>query len=104
MKVGKAKASRGQLKCSEWWRLREWQLTLCAASPLVLSAAIQFMCPADRAKDTSILPVLQLALIRPAALPGAGHNELDSKLAEYLGQTRSGRPVAVVLDALRIVA
>lgn len=66
----------------------------------MLSADTQFMCPADRAKDTSILPVLQSALVRPAAFPSAGHNELDSKLAEHLGQTRSGRPVAVVLDAL----
>lgn len=65
--------------------LWERQLTLRPASPLVLSADSQFMCPADRAKDTSILPVLQFALVRPAAFPGAGHNELDSKLAEHLG-------------------
>ena len=87
-----------------WSHVGEGQLTLCAASTLVLSADTQLMRPADRAEDTGILLVLQLALIRSAAFPGARDNELDSKLAEHLGQTRSGRPVAVVLDALGIVA
>ncbi|HEY6250437.1 MAG TPA: hypothetical protein VI685_10790 [Candidatus Angelobacter sp.] len=82
----------------------EWELTLCAASSLLLSADSQLVRPADWAKHARILLVFRPALIRPAAFPGAGHNELDSKLAEHLRQTRSGRTVAMVLDTLRIVA
>ena len=62
------------------------------------------MGPADRAEHSGILLILQFALANPAAFPSAGDNELDSKLAEHLGQTRSRSAIAVVLDALCIVA
>lgn len=62
------------------------------------------MCPADRAEHARIFLILQLAFASPAALPSAGNDELYSELAEHLRQTRSGRAVAVVLNALWIVA
>jgi hypothetical protein len=48
--------------------------------------------------------VLELPLICPAVLPRTGDNELNSQLTEHLRQTRSGRAITVVLDALWIVA
>jgi hypothetical protein len=71
---------------------------------LLISTDGQLLRTADWAEHARILLVLQSAFVLPAAFPGAGYNELDSKLAEHLRQTRSGRTVAVVLDALRIVA
>lgn len=63
----------------------------------------EFRCAADWAEHSRILLILQLALAGPAAFPGAGHNELDSKLAEHLRQSRLGRAVPMALDALRVV-
>jgi hypothetical protein len=70
----------------------------------MLSTDSQFVRPADRAKHSGILLVLELALTSPAALPSTSNNKLHPQLAEHLRQPRPGRAVPVVLDALRIVA
>lgn len=78
----------------------KWQLANCPPSTLPRCTDGELLGPADRAEHARILLILQFALANPSAVLGAGDNELDTKLAEHLGETRPGTAVAVVLDAL----
>jgi hypothetical protein len=88
------------LSIKDFWRVRKWQLVLRPTVPLLLCADAELLGAADRAEHSRILLILELTFASPAAFPGTDNNKLDSKLAEHLRQPRSGRAIAVVLDAL----
>lgn len=88
----------------DFGQVREWQFALRPAVPLLFCADGEFRCAADRAEHSRILLVLEFPFASAASLPGTSNDKLDSQLAEHLRQPCPGRAIAMVLDALRIVA
>jgi hypothetical protein len=80
------------------------ELALRSAGPLLLCAGTQFRRAAEWAKQAGILLILEFPLTSSAALPSTSNDKLHTELAEHLGQSGPGRAIAVVLNALRIVA
>jgi hypothetical protein len=74
------------------------------AGTFLPGAFFELLGAADWTEHSRILLILQFPFVSSAAIPSTGHNKLDSQFAEDLRQTGSGGPIAVVLDALRIIA